>query len=174
MRDADVIEELRAKLAIPTGRHLYGVLGAYAALCRFALALQQAPTPRGRSFPAPLSVNRGILHAIPDEECKQLVTDEARYPQPARAHVQQAFEQSLRDALSAHDVVVLEHLEMFFAYGVDLTLLRTVATDADQVILLLPGRRAGGRISMFFEEDAGFNSMPGNLIAANHLWDLGG
>ena len=36
MNDTDIIEALRSKLMVPTGRHLYAVLGNYPALKRFA------------------------------------------------------------------------------------------------------------------------------------------
>ena len=87
MNDTDIIEALRSKLMVPTGRHLYGVLGTYPALKRFAEKLQQARTPDGTPFPAPLSVTRGILNAIPDDEFRSLVVNEAKRPEPIAAHV---------------------------------------------------------------------------------------
>lgn len=57
MRDTEIIEALRSKLAVPAGRHLYGVLGTYPRLRIFAKRLQQARTLDGRAFPKPLSAN---------------------------------------------------------------------------------------------------------------------
>jgi hypothetical protein len=173
MRDAEIVEALRAGLAVPTGRQLYGVLGSYELLDRFAKTLQQATTPTGHPFPAPRSVNRGILAAIPDDDYKRLAADEARYPEPVRAHVQRAFEQFLRHALREHGPIVLAHMELLFPYSVELSVLRTLATDSDQVILLLPGKRTEGRIALFAETDSGSVFLPANLVAANHLWVLG-
>ena len=82
MNDTEIIEALRSKLLMPTGRHLYGVLGTYPALKSFAEKLQQAKAPDGKPFPAPLSVTRGILDAIPDEEFRSLVEREAKRPEP--------------------------------------------------------------------------------------------
>lgn len=172
MRDAEIVEALRAGLAVPTGRQLYGVLGAYAQLDRFARTLQQATTPTGQPFPAPLSINRGILAAIPDDDYKRLAADEARYPEPVRAHVQRAFEQFLRHALRQHGPIVLAQMELLFPYGVELSVLRTLATDGDQVVLLLPGKRVESRIVLFTESDGNSLYLPANLVAANHLWVL--
>jgi len=172
MNDTDIIEALRSKLMVPTGRHLYGVLGTYPALKRFAEKLQQAKTPYGKPFLAPLSVTRGILNAIPDDEFRSLVVNEARRPEPIAAHVAQAFETFLRAHLKENGLVVLESLEILFAYGSDLSLLRTLATDAHRILLLLPGRRKNGWIVMFPDQEDDNCTLPTNLIAENHLWEL--
>ena len=80
MTDTDIIQELRARLAVPVGRHLYGVLGSYRALQRFAAHLQQALSLDGQSFPAPISVNQAILDIIPDDTFKELAAREADVP----------------------------------------------------------------------------------------------
>lgn len=76
MNDAEVIDSIMVKLSKRGGRHLYGVLGSYRALERFSGKLQEAKTLDGKPFPKPLSVNRGILETIPDEEFRKLVQDE--------------------------------------------------------------------------------------------------
>jgi len=172
VKDTEIIEELRSKLAIPIGRHLYAVLGSYSALDAFAHKLQQAKTPDGRPFPKPVSVNRGILDAIPDDEFRQLAADEAKWPEPAAAQVARAFDKLLRSKLSGKGLVVLANLEMVFAYHVDLSPLRTMTTDANRALLLLPGKREAGRVLMFPELDESGYVLPVNLIAENHLFDL--
>lgn len=172
MKDTDIIEGLRSKLAVPSGRHPYGVLGTYPALAAFAKKIQQARTPDGRRFSKPFSVNRGILDAIPDDEFRKLVMDEAKRPEPTAAHVAKAFESFLRAELRSNGLVVLAHLEMLFAYHVELHLLRTMATDDDKILLLLPGKRERGRILIFPGIDEGSYTLPSNLIAENHLWEL--
>ncbi len=172
MNDTDIIEALRSKLMVPTGRHLYGILGTYPPLKRFAEKLQQAKTPDGNPFPAPLSVTRGILNAIPDDEFRSLVVNEAKRPEPIAAHVTQAFEIFLRAHLKEDELVVLESVEILFAYGSDLSLLRTLATDAHRILLLLPGRRENGRIVLFPDQEDENRTLPTNLIAENHLWEL--
>ena len=172
MNDTEIIEALCSKLAVPTGRHLYGVLGTYSALKRFVEKLQQAKTPDGKSFPVPLSVTRGILNAIPDDEFRSLVEREAKRPEPIAAHVARAFETFLRVNLKENGLVVLESLEILFAYGSDFSLLRTLATDSHRILLLLPGKWEHGRIVMFPNQEDGDYTLPGNLIAENHLWEL--
>jgi hypothetical protein len=173
MNSTEIIEGLRQKLAVPTGRHLYGVLGDYAKLDAFAKKLHQARTLDGVSFPKPANVNQGILAAIPDDEFRQLAEDEAKRPEPTAAHVSRAFERFLRFSLTGNAVVTLANLEMLFAYHIELNLLRTMAADEDKVLLLLPGKRSGGRIVMFHEMQEGDYTLPTNLIADNHLWEIG-
>jgi hypothetical protein len=172
MKDTDVIQDLQSKLALPVGRHLYGVLGSYPALNRFAEKLQQARGPEGKTFPAPLNVNRGILQAIPDEEFYTLVKDEPKRPEPTAAYVAGSFEDFLKSAIKGKGLVVLANLEMLFVYIIELTLLRTLATDANRILLLLPGKRSCGEIIMFPELSEGSYTLPTNLIAENHLWEL--
>jgi hypothetical protein len=172
MTDTEIIENLRNKLAVTSGRHLYGVLGSYALLDSFAKKLQQARTHDQRKFPSPLSVNRGILDAIPDEEFRKLVEDEAKRPEPTAAHVAKAFEQFLRQKLEQKGLVILANLELVFAYNLELHLLRTMAADDYRILLLLPGKREGGRIIMFPGSGSTQYTLPINLIAENHIWEL--
>jgi hypothetical protein len=172
MNNTEIIEALRGRLSVPTGRHLYGIIGAYAALQTFAEKLHEAKTPSGKRFPKPISANRGILDAIPDDEFRQLVADEAKRPEPTTAHVARAFESFLRSSLRGKGLVVLADLELVFAYDLELSLLRSMAADDDQVLLLLPGRRDHGKVLLFTECDDRTYALPTNLIAENHLWEL--
>ena len=63
---------------------------------------------------------------------------------------------------------------LLFAYNLELNLLRTMAADEDRIILLLPGRRSGGNIIMFPDLTEGNYTLPTNLIAGDHLWELRG
>jgi len=173
MKDTEIIEAIRSKLTLPGGRHLYGILGTYQRLSAFAKKLKQAKTPDGKSFPKPLSVNRGILKSIPDDEFRQLVENEAKRPEPTAAHVAKAFETFLRSQLQDKGLVVLANLELLFAYHLELNLLRTMAADEDRILLLLSGRRTSGKIIMFPEFETGVSyTLPSNLIAEDHLWEL--
>ena len=118
-----------------------------------------------------VNVNRGILDAIPDDEFRQLVENEAKRPEPTAAHVAKAFERFLRANLTG-GVLVLSNLELLFAYSVELNLLRTMAADEDRILLLLPGRRSRDRIVMFHEIEDSDYTLPTNLIADNHLWEV--
>ena len=172
MKSTEIIEALRQKLTVPGGRHLYGVMGTYKQLDAFAKKLHQAKTTDGAPFPKPINVNRGILDAIPDEEFRQLAENEAKRPEPTAAHVAKAFERFLRANLTGKSMLVLSNLEMLFAYRIELNLLRTLATDENRVLLLLPGRRSRDRIIMFHEMEESDYTLPTNLIADNHLWDI--
>ena len=174
MTPAEIVESLRSKLTLPGGRHLYGVLGSYKQLDAFASVLVEAKTAEGQRFPAPVNVNKGILDTIPDDEFKALVENEAKRPEPTAAHVAQAFERFLRGQLRGKGVVVLASLEILFAYHLELNLLRTMAADADRVLLILPGRRDGGKVIMFPDWPEGSYTLPTNLIADNNLWELRG
>ena len=55
---------------------------------------------------------------------------------------------------------MLAHLELLFAYRVELNLLRTLAADDDRVLLLLPGRRDGRRVVMFPDHSRGSYTLP--------------
>ena len=173
MTHTEVIEAVRAKLNVKSGRHLYGIIGSYSNLDRFAKSLQQAKTYDGQPFPVPLSVNREILNAIPDDEFKELADNEPKKPEPTVQHVKQSFESFLRSGLGDHDVLVLSGLEMLFAYHIELNLLRTLATDDKRIILLLPGKRnRQGEVEMFAGLTDQVYILPTNFIAENHMWEL--
>jgi len=172
MKETEIIEALRSRLNMPGGRHLYGVLGSYHSLAEFTKLLSQARTMDGRRFPKPLNVNRGILDAIPDEEFRLLVENEAKRPEPTAAHVSAAFEKFLRSKLKGKGLVVLANLEILFAYHLELNLLRTLAADEDRILLLLPGKRSGGRVIMFPNLEDGSYTLPTTLIAEDHLWEI--
>lgn len=173
MKNAGIIAALRNKLNVKAGRHLYGILGSYTALKRFSADLQQAKTIKGEPFPAPLSVNWEILKAIPDEEFKELAENEPKRPEPTIQYVKKSFEIFLRSELQKNDLLVLEGLEMLFAYHVELNLLRTLGTDDKKIILLLPGRRNRQQeIIMFSDLTEDTYLLPTNFIAENHLWEL--
>ncbi len=172
MKDTEIIEAIIRKLNIPGGRHLYGVLGTYQNLTSFEKKLQQAKTQDGKKFPKSLSVNKGILDTIPDEEFRQLVENEAKRPEPTAAHVAKAFETFLRLKLQGKGLIVLSNMEMLFAYHLELNLLRTMATDDNRVLLLLPGHRSSGTIIIYPDSGEGSYTLPTNLIAQDHLWEL--
>ena len=172
MNSTEIIEALRQKLSVPSGRHLYGVLGSYAQLDVFAEKLGQAKTLDNVTFPKALNVNCGILEAIPDDDFKRLAENEAKHPEPTAAHVGRAFERFLRESLGGGKFLILANLEMLFAYNIELNLLRTMAADESKILLLLPGKRTSGRIVMFHESGESNYTLPTNLIADNHLWEI--
>jgi hypothetical protein len=173
MKATEIIEALREKLSVQSGRHLYGILGNYEQLNAFEGKLRKAKTHDGSiRFPKAISVNKGILEDIPDDEFRLLVENEAKRPEPTAAHVGKAFERFLRTQLKGKSLIVLSNLELLFAYHLELNLLRTIATDDDRIVLLLPGTRSAGRVTMFPDHPGGSYTLPTNLIADNHLWEL--
>lgn len=173
MTDTEIIEALRTRLNVSTGRHLYGILGSYTALERFSHSLQQARTFEGEPFPVPLSLNREILEAIPDEEFKELADNEPKRPEPTRQHIKQSFESFLRARLRNHDLLVLSGLEMLFAYHIELHLFRTLSADDKRIVLLLPGKKnREGEVVMFPGLLDQTYILPTNFISENHMWEL--
>lgn len=172
MTHTEIIETLRARLSMPGGRHLYGVLGTYRLLNAFSNQLTKAKATDGTPLPKPVSVNRGILDTIPDDEFRKLVNDEAKRPEPTAAHVGAAFEQFIRSNLAGNGLLILRDFELVFAYHLELNLLRTLAADQDRLLLLLPGKREHGATILFPDSDYGSYTLPTNLIAENNLWEL--
>jgi hypothetical protein len=75
--------------------------------------------------------------------------------------------------LGDNHLLILKHLELSFAYSLNLSVFRTRATNQHHILLLLPGERRGEGITLFHEADPRFHrSLPGNLIADNHIWEL--
>jgi hypothetical protein len=168
----EIIEALRRRLSVPTGRHLYAVLGSYPQLKEFAAKLQVANYVNGQRFPAPLSVNRGILESIPDDRFHELAHSESKYPEEARTAIEEAFNTFVRSSLRRDGLVVLWELEIVFAYEVDLGRIRAEAADDERLLLLLPGHRVGNRIELFPEAGANRYTLPPSLIAENQTWEL--
>ena len=173
MTVTEIIEALRHRLVASGGRHLYAVLGTYKALASFSEDLQKTEDANSKPFPTPLSVNRGILESLPDDRFKELVEDEAKYPQTARDEVQNAFETYVDACLQRDGLIILNDLEMVFAYGLELGRLRAIAADSYRILLLLPGRRNGSRVELFSEAGSDPIYLPPSLIADNQTWEIG-
>ena len=167
----DVIMTLRAKLRVPIGRHLYGVLGDYKSLSIFEKEIEGATIADGEPFAKSESVNKGIINRFSDEQFRTLVNDEAKRPEPTRASICCAFEAFVRERLQTDKTLILKELELVFIYNIDLSILRVLAADQFRIILLLPGKRVRDRIQMFPGSNYDF-SLPRNLIAENHIWEI--
>lgn len=169
-----IISELRDKLTFDVGRHLYAVLGSYAQLGHFEQHhLAQASDPQGQTFPTPFNVNRELLARIGDDDLRHLVNVEARRFNAVQRHLNQAFDALLHDLLQHNRLIVLKQLELLFAYSLDLSVLRTRASNQSHILLLLPGQQRGERLIIFHEAAERFQrTIPQNLVADNHLWEL--
>lgn len=169
-----VITELRTRLPVSVGRHLYGVLGTYVGLEQFEQDhLAQAKDLQGKPFPPPTNLNREVLARIGDEDLKRLVRDEARRPRSVQRRLGQELDRLLGARLQDSRFLIAKQLELVLAYGLDFSVFRTRAANQNHILLLLPGERRGGHIALFHEAEQRFHrSIPTNLIADNHLWEL--
>ena len=169
-----IISELRERLPFAMGRHLYVVLGSYSQLEHFErVDLTAASNRNGQPFPTPVNLNRQLLDSMDDANLRRLVSEEAHYPQAVRNHLNQALESLLNTILQTEPLLIIKQVELVFAYGLDLSIFRTAATNQSHLLLLLPGVWLSSRVVLFHEADARFHQMlPENLVAENHLWEL--
>lgn len=169
-----IISELHKQLQNQSGRHLYVVLGAYSQLAAFEQNdLAPARTSGGGSFPEPVNLNRELLACIEDEALRHMVRDESRRPQAVERQLNQAFDDLLRRFFDQTTFLILKQCELLFAYNLDLSKLRTYATNLNHLLLLLPGRQVSGQIQLFHEAEARFQAQfPGGLVTENNLWEL--
>jgi hypothetical protein len=169
-----IISELRRLLHNQSGRHLYAVLGTYNQIENFEENdLTPARVANDQAFPQPVNFNRDLLAYIDDETLRRMVRDENRRPQAVEDQLNQAFEQVLREHFAGQPFMILAQCELMFAYKLDLSKLRTYATNQNHLLLLLPGRLAGSQILLFHEADQRFQTQfPGSLVTENNLWEL--
>ncbi len=169
-----IISEVKEKLQFDMGRHLYGVLGTYGQLQIFQHNdLSHAKDHRGKKLPLPINVNRELLARIGDADLRKLVNSEGKRPTAVQQRLNQEFDQLLHNLLQDSNLLIIHQLELLFAYGLDLSVLRTSASNQNHILLLLPGERRGEQFIVFHEVDDRFQrTLPNNLIADNHLWEL--
>jgi hypothetical protein len=174
LSDHQINSALRERLQMPTGRHLYAILGTYGALERYErVSLKQALDADGRPLGLPINLNRELLRRIPDEDLKELVQNEAKRPQSVKQRLAEEFERILVESLEASPLVALKQVELVFAYDLELSCLRTRGVNKKHILLLLPGQRSSDRVTLFHEASpACHRTLPANLVPDNHLWEL--
>jgi hypothetical protein len=165
---------MREKLKFDAGRHLYGVLGSYDSLERFMQNdLAGASDTAGNQFPKPMNLNRALLERIDDTALRNLIEREARRPQQVYQYLTDELNKLLQDTLHKNPFLILHQIELLFAYALDFATLRRHASNQNRILLLLPGKRFGDHIILFHEAGVEFQrSLPTNIIAENHLWEL--
>jgi hypothetical protein len=170
----EINSQLRQKLEMPTGRHLYGILGTYERLESYVRTIfPEARGHGGERLPGPINLNRALLERIPDNDLKDLVQAEARRPETIRKRLTDEIDALLAEMLEVKSFVALEQVELVFAYDLELSSLRIRAVNQKHILLLLPGERSGDRITLFHEASAASHrTLPANLIPENHLWEL--
>src|SRR3954453_885179 len=139
LSDHEINSALPDRLQMPTGRHLYAILGTYGALERYEqVSFSQALGDDGRPLKSPINLNRALLHRIPDEDLKELVQNEAKRPQSVKQRLAEGCDRLLVEELEAGPFVALKQLELVFAYDLGLNYLRTRGVNQKHILLLLP------------------------------------
>ena len=169
-----IISYLRENLKLSVGRHLYAVLGSYSQLNHFVeVDLAQARFGDGADHPLVINLNLALLNRIEDSELRDLVQNEARLPQTVQMKLNREFDLVLMNLLKDYSLIVLQHLELLFAYNLDLQVVRARATNQNHILLLLPGEKRGEHITLFNEANSRFHrTLPPQLITENHLWEI--
>jgi hypothetical protein len=169
-----VISELRRQIQNQSGRHLYVVLGSYSQLEFFEKNdLAHAQMADGQAFPEPVNFNRELLACIEDDVLRRMVRDESRRPQAVESQLNQAFDHVLRQYFEQCSFLPLKQCELMFAYNLDVSKLRTYATNQNHLLLILPGMQVSHQIQLFHEAETRFQKQfPGQLVTENNLWEL--
>jgi hypothetical protein len=170
----EINSQLRQKLEMPTGRHLYVVLGTCERLDRYErIDFREARAPSGQRLGEPVNVNHSLLDRINDDELKRLVQTEASRIESVKARLAKELDTLVADKLNGGAFLALKNLEILFAYDLELNSLRIRATNQKHILLLLPGEKVGDRITLFHEASSNnHRTLPINLVPENHLWEL--
>lgn len=171
----EINTQLRQKLDMPTGRHLYVVLGTYERLGRYEKhAFREARSPDGKRLGEPVNVNRSLLDRFDDDDLKRLVRNEAGLPETVKKRLSDELDALVADRLASSAFLALKNLELLFAYDLELSCLRIRATMQKHILLMLPGQLVGDRVTLFHEAPPNnHRTLPTNLVPENHLWELG-
>ncbi len=170
----EINSQIRQKLEMPTGRHLYVILGTYERLERYErVDFREAQSASGESLGEPVNINRRLLDRIKDDELKELVQTEASRSASVKKRLIDELDALVADELVSKSLLALKNVELLFAYDLELNCLRIRATNKKHILLLLPGERVGDRITLFHEAPQhNHRTLPTNLVPENHLWEL--
>jgi hypothetical protein len=170
----EINSQLRQKLDMTTGRHLYVVLGTYERLERYErIDFREARSPSGQSLGEPVNVNLNLLARIKDDELRRFVQTEASRTASVKDRLAKELDALVAEKLKEESFLALKNLELLFAYDLELNCLRIRATNQKHILILAPGERVGDRITLFHEAPAkNHRTLPINLVPENHLWEL--
>jgi hypothetical protein len=170
----EINSQLRQKLEMPTGRHMYVVLGTYERIERYErVAFKEARSPSGQRLGNPVNVNRTLLERISDPELKRLVQTEASRTESVKRRLTDELDALVAEKLENGPFLAVKNLELLFAYDLELNCFRIRATNQKHILVLLPGERVSDRITLFHEASAqNHRTLPANLVPENHLWEL--
>ena len=170
----EINSQLGQKLEMPTGRHLYVVLGTYERLDRYQrVDFQEARSPNGKRLGEPINVSHNLLERINDGELRRLVQTEASRTESVKDRLAKELDALVAEKLNSGAFLALGNLELLFAYDLELNCLRIRATNQKHILILLPGEKVGERIILFHEAlSNNHRALPTNLVPENHLWEL--
>lgn len=170
----EINSQLRQKLEMPTGRHLYVLLGTYERLERYEkVDFREARSPTGQRLGEPVNINHQLLERIPDDELKRLVQTEASRTESVKDRLSKELDAIVAEKLYSGSFVAIKNLEILFAYDLELHCLRIRATNQKHILVLLPGKKVGDHITLFHEAPTNnHRTLPTNLVPENHLWEL--
>ena len=170
----EINSQLRQKLDMSTGRHLYVVLGTYERLERYEkVDFREARSPTGQKLGEPVNINHHLLERIPDGELKRLVQTEASRTESVKDRLTKELDALVAEKLNGGSFVALKGLEILFAYDLELNSLRIRAANQKHILLLLPGEKVGDRVTLFHEAPAHYHrTLPHTYVQENHLWEL--
>lgn len=170
----EINSQLRQKLEMPTGRHLYVILGTYERLERYErVDFPEARSPSGQPLAAPVNVNRTILDRIKDDELKKLVQSEATRTESVKKRLVDELDGLVADRFVSGSFLALKNVELLFAYDLELACLRTRAANQKHLLLLVPGAHEGDRVVLFHEIAEKYRrTLPPTYVQENHIWEL--
>jgi hypothetical protein len=170
----EINSQLRQKLAMPTGRHLYVVLGTYDRIERYErVAFREARGPDDKPLGPALNINHSLLQRLEDEELKWLVRNEAGMSETVKKQLADELDALIAHKLTQTSFLAVKSLELLFAYDMELNCFRIRAVNQKHILVLLPGERVADRITLFHEAPAtNHRTLPMNLVPENHLWEL--
>ena len=158
----------RLNLSLP-GRHLYAVLGPYDQLEKFQTAYEKNCSKL--KLPSLYSVNLELLSHLTEEQRAELLAGEAR-GEYLNSLLQKHFEAWVTQRLSEERQIALAHLELLFAYNVEIGFLRKWAIDTKKIVVLLPGQKVGGSIFLFHESEYFRRLLPEGIFVSNCIYFL--
>jgi|LSQX01.2.fsa_nt_gb hypothetical protein len=173
-KPTDIINSLYKNLKIPIGRHLYAVMGSYSTLEAFTKdTLGQAKLADGSAFPTPISVNKLLLNSFEDDSLDEIIVKELKRPKYTQSVLDKILEGFLREQFAQTNFIILEHLELVFAYSLDLSKLRRWAANQNHILVLLPGENRNQQIYLFVDSITGESiNFDNQLFSENNIWEL--
>jgi hypothetical protein len=79
----------------------------------------------------------------------------------------------LREQFSSTNFIIMQHLELVFAYSLDLSKLRRWAANQNHILVLLPGEIRNQQIYLYVDPTTGESiKFDNQLFSENNIWEL--